>query len=968
MTRLSFLAGLWLTFLSGSVHAQTLTTLYTFSGPDGSGPQAPLTLGTDGNSYGTTWSGGASNFGTVFKITPSGALTTLHSFAGSNGSDGGSPNALTLGNDGNFYGTAGCCGLPYPQGGGTVFSITPSGALTTLHSFVGTDGWGPVGALTLDPTGNFYGVTRSGVYPYGTCGTVFHMTTGGTFSEIYSFGNTISEYCDGPLTGSIPSSGLVLAGGNYYGTTTYDTDEPPYGHGTVYRMTPSGAVTWLHFFDDTDGAYPITALTLGGDGNLYGTTNESGAGYGTVFQMTLSGNFTTLHTFQDSDGASPASALLWGTDGNLYGTTSSGGPLPQSRNIGCCGTIFKLTPDGALTILHYFNGTDGNYPIGLTIGNDGNFYGTTQGDGLAAMGTVFRLALCTPPQACTSTTLTSGPSPTSYGDTVTLTAHVTPTSGSGAPTGLVTFTDGGAPLGSVALTGGTAFLETSTLSLGLHSIAAYYAGNGAFQGSASVIAYETVNQTNTNTALVSSVNPSSYSQPVTLTANVTPASGSALPTGTVTFKDGSIGLGIGTLSNGSTSLPPVKLSTGTHSITATYSGDTNYVNSAGSLSQVVNQVVTTTTLKSSANPSLINQQVTFTATLAGLDSSVATGTVSFLMNGSPLGTPATVAKGKATLGWTFTAAGTFAITAAYSGDANFAASTSPALNQQVDGSSPTTTSSKSSGSPSLVGEAVTFTATVKATFGSVPNGEAVTFNDGSALIGTGSTASGVATFSTASLAAGTHSITASYAGDAGFQPSASSVVKQVVQTNATTTVLRSSMNPSSYGQSVTLTATVSSAGPMPTGMVSFKNGTASLGSGTLSGGVATLNTTKIPAGSNSITASYSGDAASAKSTSAPLDQVVNPASSTTSLASSKNPSNLGQSVTFTATVSSAYATPGGTVTFTMGATTLGTVTLAGGKARLAVTTLPAGSDLVTATYNGSADFGGSSGSVTQTVN
>jgi hypothetical protein len=244
----------------------------------------------------------------------------------------------------------------------------------------------------------------------------------------------------------------------------------------------------------------------------------------------------------------------------------------------------------------------------------------------------------------------------------------------------------------------------------------------------------------------------------------------------------------------------------------------------------------------------------------------------------------------------------------------------------------------------------------------------VTFNDGTASIGTGTTTSGVATFKTSSLAAGTHSITATYAGDGTYLSSTSAVVKQVVNKNATTTMLSSSPNPSTYGQSVTFTAKVSSSGPTPTGTVTFKNGSSAIGTGRLSGGTATFTSTKLAAGMSSITAVYGGDAASLGSTSAPLSQSVTQAATTTTVTSSKNPSTQGQSVTFTATVSSAYATPAGTVTFAYGSTTLGTATLAAGKAKLAVTALPAGSDTVTGTYGGNGDFKGSSGSIVQTVN
>jgi hypothetical protein len=185
----------------------------------------------------------------------------------------------------------------------------------------------------------------------------------------------------------------------------------------------------------------------------------------------------------------------------------------------------------------------------------------------------------------------------------------------------------------------------------------------------------------------------------------------------------------------------------------------------------------------------------------------------------------------------------------------------------------------------------------------------------------------------------------------------------------TTTILNSSPNPSTYGQAVTLTATVSSAAPGgATGKVTFKNGTTSVGTATVSGGLATLTTNKLPAGTLSITATYGGDSNSARSTSTAVSQVVSMAATTTTVTSSPNPSVAGQNVKFTATVKSPTVVPVGTVTFTTGTTTLGTISLAGGKASLTTSALPAGTTTVTATYNGTSNITGSLGSVVQTVN
>jgi uncharacterized repeat protein (TIGR03803 family) len=309
------------TFLS----AQSLTTLYSFAGSDDGGyPVAGLVQGSDGNFYGPTSAGGGHNLGTVFKITPSGTLTTLYSFAGS---DGEFPFAgLVQGSDGNFYGTT-------EQGGandqGTVFKITPSGTLTTLYSFAGSGGAFPYGGLVQGSDGNFYGTTSGG--GANNEGTVFKITPSGTLTTLYSFA--------GSDDGGYPVAGLVQGSdGNFYGTTVVGGAN---SDGTVFKITPSGALTTLYTFAGSDGAYPYGGLVQGSDGNFYGMNQYGGAGQscfsgcGTVFKITPSGTLTTLYSFRGSDGANPLAGLVQGSDGNFYGTTYGGGAHDA-------GTVFRL--------------------------------------------------------------------------------------------------------------------------------------------------------------------------------------------------------------------------------------------------------------------------------------------------------------------------------------------------------------------------------------------------------------------------------------------------------------------------------------------------------------------------------------------------------------------------------------------------------------------------------------------------
>jgi hypothetical protein len=246
----------------------------------------------------------------------------------------------------------------------------------------------------------------------------------------------------------------------------------------------------------------------------------------------------------------------------------------------------------------------------------------------------------------------------------------------------------------------------------------------------------------------------------------------------------------------------------------------------------------------------------------------------------------------------------------------------------------------------------------------------VTFYDGTTLLKTVALSGGAAKFTTSTLSSGTHSITAVDGGDSNFSGSTSAPVNQVVRV-ATTTTLSSSPNPSTYGQAVTFIATVTSSlgAPPPDGeTVSFMKGTAVLGTGTLSGGSASFMTSTLSVGTNAIKAVYGGDSNLPASTSKAVSQVVSKAATTTTLASSLNPSNVGQSVTFTASVATQFSgTVTGTVTFYDGTTALKTVGLSGGVAKYTTSTLSSGSHTITSTYNGNANFDGSSASMTQTV-
>jgi uncharacterized repeat protein (TIGR03803 family) len=306
----------------------TLTTLYSFCAQtncaDGDVPIAGLIQGTDGNFYGATYSGGADGYGTIFKITPDGALTTLHSFDGAEGANPGA--ALFQGNYGVFYGTTVNGGA---KGYGTIFRITPGGALTTLHSFDSADGANPWGVLIQATDGNFYGTTYGG--GVGGYGTIFKITPGGTLTMLHSFDSA---------DGANPNAGLVQAtDGNFYGTTSQggtSSECTGVGCGSVFRITPAGRLTTLFSFDfSSSGSLPLPGLIQATDGNLYGTV-FTGPGDieapGAVFEISTKGAFTDITAVS----AGPSGGLLQATNGVLYGTTDYGGN-------GGYGTVYSLS-------------------------------------------------------------------------------------------------------------------------------------------------------------------------------------------------------------------------------------------------------------------------------------------------------------------------------------------------------------------------------------------------------------------------------------------------------------------------------------------------------------------------------------------------------------------------------------------------------------------------------------------------
>ena len=1025
--------------MSRSGGAWTEQVLYAFSatGSDGHAPQPGVIFDSAGNLYGTTTAGGSNSFGlygTVFEIAN--VVTASPSFSPPGGGYS-SAQTVTISdvtaNSTIYYTinggisptqyktpvkvsssetiTAYAISISLPQSQAAVANYQigsvaatpwfspPAGTYTVAQAvsisdaapnatiYYTTDGTSPTtsstkytGPIAVASTETVQAIAVASGYSTSAVGSSKYTivtVTPPTEKLLYSFGATSSD-------GGVPLAGLVEdSKGNLYGTTKYGgPNEIDYSSntttaGTAFELSPASGGGWtekvIYDFGATtsDGALPIANMILDSKGNLYGTTLAGGSyGLGTVFELSPgSGGVWTekvLYSFGAnlSDGKSPEAGLIFDSKGNLYGTTNIGGASDATYG-GGYGTVFELSPGTGgtwtETIIYnfsYLSQTDGYFPAaGLVFDSAGNLYGTTSDGGTAqdlqGGGTVFEL------------------SPTGGGGWA---EKVLYNFGGGGPQGYVieggVVLDAAGNLYGTAQAGGNGFGLDGTL----YELSPGTGGTWTFQVLHSFGAYE-IDGINPEAGLVFDGSGNLYGTTYAGGANgygtvfeMSPQSGggwieSVVHSFNLSSTDGA-DPAAGLILDGSGNLY------GTTAYGGAHSG-----NPGGTTGGTVFEIVfsgttmqsTTTTLVSSLNPSVYHQSVGFTATVTAA-SGTPTGTVTFMNGAASLGTVTLNGSGVAKYSTSSLAVGTHSVTAVYHGSASYSTSTSSILSQVVNQAS-TTTAVVSSLNPSAYGQSVTFTATVTPQYSGTPSGS-VTFKNGTSNMGTATLSGGVATFSIASLTAGTHSVTAVYKGSTSFLTSTSAAVSQVVNEATTTTAVTSSVNPSLYGESVTFTATVTPeyAGT-PSGSVTFKNGTATLGSATVSDGVASIKVATLGVGTHSITAVYNGSTSFTTSTSPALSQVVNKAGTTTTLTSSLNPSTVGTSVTFTATVAPQFSgTPAGSVKFKDGTTTLGTVTLSGGVATFTTSTLTKGTHQISAAYGGSASFNTSSASLTQTVN
>jgi len=378
-----------------------MVTLYTFPpAASGTNPWAGVTRDAAGNLYGTTFTGGTYNAGTVFKVDSGGQETVLYSFTG--GADGGYPEGgVVLDPAGNLYGATYGGGVSYLGsdacaylGCGVVFELDTAGRETVLYSFTGsTDGGSPQFGVILDAEGNLYGTAAGS----DAGGVVYKVTPSGQ--------ETTLCYLSGEY-GSVPASGLIAdAAGNFYGTTVFGG---PSGTGMIYTVGPQGSLTVLYSFLSTnggrsgpDGLYPSGGVVMDSAGNLYGTTSGGGAhDSGVVYRLDPASELTVLYSFTGKDdGGWPGGSLALDTAGNLYGTTEyGGGHLDRCPEVkpgpGGCGVVFLLDPAGLEQVLHAFTGLDGALPFsGVIVDGAGNLYGTAYQGGAADGGVVFKVTL-----------------------------------------------------------------------------------------------------------------------------------------------------------------------------------------------------------------------------------------------------------------------------------------------------------------------------------------------------------------------------------------------------------------------------------------------------------------------------------------------------------------------------------------------------------------------------------------------
>jgi uncharacterized protein (TIGR03437 family) len=758
---------------------------------------------------------------------------------------------------------------------------------------------------------------------------------------------------------------------------------------TVAGIVPTGTITFKNG-SAISGAIPLSAgcatfqyskqtggistisVTYSGDTNY--RFNGSGAG---SLSITVAKAVTA-----SAATSNPVTPVNLGTPVQLIGTVTStataangfliGGVANatfQDNGVDIPGCLLLTVTSGSASC-NLSGLAVGTHPITLQFLNtDPNFLPSTS--------PVYNLVVM---RFATAGALTTIPaSPITYNTAAIARVQFGPSGGGPAVTGSVSFYDGASLLGAspVVSGGNTDFVLPSSVirSVGTHSLTAQYGGDANYSASIAPFPATTL----TVSAMVSTISTPTSSaganyangSTTTFTAVVSPHPGVPAFTGTVQFLDGASPIGspiVPNAASGSVTSAALLLSQGSHSITAQFAGDSNYLASvSGPLSLTVGKAassVSTPVLSSgSATP---NSSMTFSSTVTSLSAGVPTGTLTFTVDGAPQPPTAINASGTGSVTVTL-ASGSHSVSAAYSGDSNFQASASGTLSQSVGSTQPpsggtdaTLTVATNPNAPTI-GQSTTFTVFVSSG-GPIPTGT-VRFFDGTTLLGTAPMANGQAILTTTFNSGGIHNITVNYSGDG--STSALNKTFGVVATRLPVTLsLTSNLSSSFYGQSVTLTAKVASQTPAgvtpPSGPVQLLDGTTLVATGTLTQGTAVMNVTTLDAGSHQITAAYPGDSNWFNATTAGVPQPV--AKAQTALAFDVLPDVSGSpQVTVTANVGIAApggGIPGGTVQFvdTANNLVLGTAQVVGGTAKATLSEPTASSRTITAIYSGTPNY------------
>jgi hypothetical protein len=674
---------------------------------------------------------------------------------------------------------------------------------------------------------------------------------------------------------------------------------------------------------------------------------------------TASGNGTLVVT------AVPTSTMLSSTlDPSLYGQ-------PVTFTATVTGTATGHTPSGTVTF------RDGSTSLGTgTLNGSAVATFTTSTLGVASHSitasyggdAIFGVSTTTPfSQVVNALTPAFTVPATSSGNTGSdVSVSGTIAAGSSVPTGSVSVSvNNGTAVQATIGTNGTftAVLSTSTLAAGTYPVSYSFAADTNFNAATSAGTL-TLNTVPSTTTVTSSLNPATYGQPVTLTANVSGSITGRFPSGTVTFADDATPLGTATLTNGQATYVASAFTVATHSITVSYTGDTMYsASNATALTQTVNALTPQFTVP--AAPSVnAGSDASVTGSIAA-GSSIPSGSVLVSVNsGAPVSATIQPNGGfTANLSTSMLAVGSYSLSYSYLGSATFSTANNTSTKLAVNAIA-STTAITSSLNPAPYGQPVTFTATVSGqASGATPAGT-VTFLDETSTLGTGTLSNGQTTYTTSSLTATTHSVTASYSGDAIYAVSSAAALPQVI--NALTPTFTVPPAPSvSAGSNASVSGSIASGSAIPSGSVSVSvnNGTPVAASIQPNGSfTANLSTSTLAPGTYALSYTFAASGNFAQASNNTTILTVNAVTSTTSVTSSLNPASFGQAVTFTATVSGSASghTPSGTVTFLDSTTTLGTGTLNNGVATYSTNALVVATHSITASYGGDVVYGASS--------